>query len=86
VTDFIDHPIVLAIAIALSAPIVWWLARSWFANLEQDVEDATPAFVLGALLDRLVPSWLLLKVVWFTIVSAAIVVFFYKIGAWVAEI
>ena len=84
--ELIDHPLVLLLAIVVSAPIVWWLARSWFADLSQDVEEATPAFVLGALLDRLVPSWLLLKFVWFAIVSAAIVVFFYRIGAWVAEI
>lgn len=84
-TTSVDHPLVLVIAIALSAPFIWQIARSWFANIEEDVNDAAVPAIIDTLGGPFIPTWLLIKVVWFGIVSTAIVVTFYKIGSWLVE-
>ena len=53
--------------------------------IQQDAKDAVVPTVIDAAGGPLIPSWLLLKVIWFSIVSAAIVITFYKVGSWIAS-
>jgi hypothetical protein len=84
-TELVDHPIALLVAVVLSAPILWQLGKAWFPNVEEDIKEAAPFAVIDALGGPTVATWPLVKLVWFVIVSAAILVTFYKIGAWVSE-
>jgi len=84
-TALVDHPIALLVAVTLSAPILWQLAKAWFADVEDELKEAAPFAVIDAIGGPTIATWPLLKLVWFVIVSAAILVSFYKIGAWVAE-
>jgi hypothetical protein len=82
----VDHPLVLIVALAFSAPIIWQIARSWFADIKRDAEDAVVPGMIDALGGPMIPTWLLLKVLWFSAISAAIVITFYEVGAWIAEL
>jgi hypothetical protein len=42
--------------------------------------------MIDALGGPMIPTGLLLKVLWFSVISAAIVITFYKVGAWSAEL
>ena len=83
--EFVEHPIVLLAAVMLSAPILWYYAKAWFPNVEDDIEEAAPFALIDAIGGPTIVTWLWIKLLWFGIVAAAIVVAFYKIGAWVAE-
>ena len=83
--ELIDHPIVLLAAVLISAPILWQLAKAWFPNVEEDVKEAAPFALIDAVGGPTFVTWPLMKLVWYVIVSAAILVTFYKIGAWIAE-
>jgi hypothetical protein len=82
----VDHPLVLVIALVLAGPFIWYIGRSWFANIEEDVEDAVVPTIVQAAGGPTVPTWLWLKVFWFSVVSAAIVITFYKVGSWLADL
>jgi hypothetical protein len=82
----VEHPLVLLVALVLSAPFIWQIGRSWFASIEQDAKDAVVPVIIDAAGGPLIPTWLLLKMFWFGIVSTAIVVTFYKIGSWIAKL
>jgi hypothetical protein len=83
VTGLIDHPLVLVMAVVLGAPIIWQMAVAWFSNIEDDAKEAAPYELLNAIGGLHFITWLPLKIVWFLVASAAIVITFYKLGAWV---
>jgi len=85
VSDLVEHPVALLIAVLLSAPILWQIAKAWFPNVEDDVKEAAPFALIDAFGGPTFATWPIVKLVWFLIVSAAIVVTFYKVAAWVAE-
>lgn len=84
--ELVDHPIALLVALVLSAPLVWQVARSWFSSIEEDVKEAAPFAAVDAMGGPTIITWPILKIVWFVAVSAAIVVSFYKAGSWIAEL
>jgi hypothetical protein len=83
--ELIEHPIALLVALGLSAPIIWQIAKSWFSDIEDDIKEAAPYAAIDAVGGPTFITWPLLKLVAFVIVSAAIIITFYKIGSWVAE-
>lgn len=83
--EFVDHPLALIAAVVLSAPFLWQIAKSMFADIEEDVMDAAPYALIDLLGGPTFITWLPIKLIWFTIVSAAFIVMFYKLGAWLAE-
>jgi hypothetical protein len=81
----IEHPFVLLVAVALSAPFIWQIGRSWFGDIEQNAQDALTSAAVEALGGSSLWTRLPLKILWFALVSAAIVITFYKVGSWIVE-
>lgn len=69
----------------VGAPVLWRLAKAWFPHPQDDLKEATPSLLVDALGGPMLASWPLAKLIWFLLVSAAVLVTFYKIGAWIAE-
>jgi hypothetical protein len=81
--SFVDHPIALLLAVLVSAPMVWKLARAWFPDPMEDAKEAAPYFLIDALGGPMFANWPFAKLIWFLIVSATIVVTCYKVAAWI---
>ena len=80
--SLVDHPVVLLVAVVLAAPLIWQIAVAWFSNIEEDAKEAAPYELLNAIGGLHFITWLPIKVFWFLLASTAIVIAFYKVGAW----
>ena len=83
--EYVDHPIAMVVALALSVPFIWQVARSWFSGVEEDVKEAAPFLILDVLGGPAFLSWPIFKLIGLVIVAAAFVTMFYKFGSWIAE-
>ena len=88
--QLMEHPWLLFGAVIISVPFVWVLAKAFFPNIEQDLEDDSPPWlhVLSLGSGRLPESWILVKLVYLGIAAFCLVALFYWIGqhviAWFA--
>jgi hypothetical protein len=73
----VDHPVIAALAALSAAPIVWSLSKAFLRSAADDVEGATR----DVFLFWWFPEWPLLKLFWLLVVTAALVIFFYKVYA-----
>jgi hypothetical protein len=81
----VDHPVVLLLAVVVSSPILWALAKAWFPNHREDAAELTATTAIDVAGGPLLLTWPLVKIMWFIIASVAIVITFYKLGSWIAE-
>lgn len=81
----VDHPIALIISLILSAPFVWFLARIFFLNIAEEMEEAAPYFLINALPGPDFITWPHVKLILVLFFSAAVVTLFYRICAWFAS-
>ena len=79
--SLVDHPVALLFSLLISAPFIWVVATAFFRNIKEDVKEAVPYAFIGQLLG----TWLVVKVMYFSIIAVVLVLFFYKIGAWFAQ-
>jgi uncharacterized protein YybS (DUF2232 family) len=78
---WVDHPILLLIAGVLSAPLVWVVAKAFFRNIAEDVQE-TSYPLLDAMSLYFSESWLFVKVLYFLVVCIMLIAMFYRIGTW----
>ena len=84
-TAEIEHPFVLIGVVALSAPFIWQIARSWFGDMEQNAQDALTTAVVEVSGASSIWTRLPMKIIWFVLIAASIIITFYKVGSWIAE-
>lgn len=81
-TEFVDHPYLLALAVLVALPLLWQYFRLFFGDLGGFVDDAElggasdwDTLLKGRYVDG---QWAELKIAFFVLICVALVASFYK--------
>jgi hypothetical protein len=77
----VQHPRLFLASILASVPLIWWTFRVLFPNIREDLEEDGIWFLLGALTNVWVATWLVAKLLCCILLSVIYVLGVYQFAS-----